>query len=171
MLTPRLPGGWDARLADDRLLAIYLNDHLGGSAAGRDRCRHAARRYRGSALGAFLAGLLAEIEEDRATLLRLIGRVGARPSKVKQALGVAAERVGRLKPNGTLGGHSPLTPFIELEALSLGVEGKRLLWEGLGGLADPRLSEFDFVELAERATAQRVGIERHRLAAGRNAFG
>ena len=158
-------------MADSRLLAIYLNDHLGGSAAGRARCRHAAQRYRGSELGEFLAGLLAEIEEDRATLLRLIARVGARPSRVKQALGVAVERVGRLKPNGQPGGRSPLTPFVELEALSLGVEGKRLLWEALDGLADPRLSEFDFVALGERATAQRAGIEQHRLATARNAFG
>ena len=158
-------------MANDRLLAIYLNDHLGGSTAGRDRCRHAARRYRGSELGAFLAGLTAEIEEDRATLLRLIARVGARPSKLKQALGGAAERLGRLKPNGRLVGRSPLTPLVELEALSLGVAGKRLLWEALDGLADPRLAEFDFVALEGRATAQRAGIERHRLAAARHAFG
>lgn len=158
-------------MADDRLLAIYLNDHLGGSVIGRDRCRNAARRYRGSELGAFLAGLLAEIEEDRATLLRVIARVGARPSKLTQALGVAVERVGRLKPNGQLVGHSPLTPLVELEVLSLGVEGKRLLWETLDELADPRLSELDFAALAERATAQRAGIEQQRLAAARNAFG
>jgi hypothetical protein len=158
-------------MANHRLLAVYLNDHLGGSTIARDRCRNAARRYRGSELGEFLGGLVAEIEKDRATLLRVIARVGARPSKLTQVLGAAVERLGRLKPNGQLVGHSPLTPLVELEAQSLGVEGKRLLWEALDRLADPRLSEFDFVALAERATAQRAGIEQHRLAAARTAFG
>jgi len=149
-------------MADNRLLGIYLNDHLGGSVLGRDRCRDAARRYRNSELGEFLTGLSIEIEEDRATLLRVIARAGARPSMVKQALGVVIERVGRVKP---------MTLLIELEALSLGVEGKRLLWEALARLTDPRLSEFDFVALAARAGAQRVEIEQRRLAAARSAFG
>jgi hypothetical protein len=157
-------------VADDRLLAIYLDDHLAGSVAGRDRCRHARDRNSGTELGHFLTELLREIEEDRATLVRVAERLGAQPSRLKQALVIAVERVGRLKPNGQLTGYSPLSRVIELEALSLGLEGKRLLWLALGALDDPRLAEFDLEALAERAAAQREGLEQHRLAAARTAF-
>lgn len=156
-------------MADDRLLGIYLNDHLAGSTTGRERCRHARDRDRGSELGAFLDRLLREIEEDRATLRRVMERVGAAESPVKVAVAVAVERASRLKPNGGLG-VSPLTRLVELEALSLGVEGKRLLWVALGELGDSRLAEFDFAALAERAREQRDGLERHRLAAARSAL-
>jgi hypothetical protein len=158
-------------VADDRLLAIYLDDHLAGSTTGRERCRHARDRSGGGELGAFLDRLLREIEEDRATLRRVMARVGAAESRLKLAAGVALERATRLKPNGRLVGDSPLSRLVELEALSLGVEGKRLLWVALGELGDPRLAEFDFTALAERARDQRDGLERHRLAAVRTALG
>jgi hypothetical protein len=158
-------------VADDRLLAIYLNDHLAGSTTGRERCRHARDRSRDGELGAFLDRLLREIEEDRTTLRRVMDRVGATPSPLKVVLGVGLERAARLKPNGRLTGESPLTRLVELEALSLGVEGKRLLWLALGRLDDRRLAEFDFAALAERAQGQRDGLERHRLAAARAALG
>ncbi|MBA2740943.1 MAG: hypothetical protein H0U46_02915 [Actinobacteria bacterium] len=157
-------------MANDRLLAIYLNDHLGGSAVAIQRCRYSAERSRGSALGEFLLRLSRDIEEDRETLLRVLGCIGAKPSSAKQAIGRIAERLGRLKPNGQLTGVSPLTPLVELEFLSLGVEGKCRLWVGLRELGDSRLAEFDFDALAERAVEQREGIEAQRLAAVRAAF-
>jgi hypothetical protein len=157
-------------MGSDRLLAIYLNDHLAGSAAARDRCRHARDRS-GGEIAAFLDRLLGEIEEDRATLRRVMARVRATPSSLKSGLAVAAERAARLKPNGQLLGDSPLSRLLELDALSLGVEGKRLLWVALGRLGDPRLAEFDFAALAERALAQRDGLEQHRLAAALVALG
>ncbi len=156
-------------MPDERLLAIYLNDHLGGSSIAVGRCRHTRDRNRGTELGTFLDRLLVEIEEDRATLERVMDRVGAARSRVKPLLGAMLELFGRLKPNGQLTGYSPLSRFLELEVLSIGVEGKRLLWLALGQLADPRLAEFDFGGLAERAQGQREGLEPHRIAAGRNA--
>ena len=172
-LIARFPRRWrgnDLLVADDRLLAIYLNDHLAGATIGRERCRHARERNRGGELGAFLDRLLREIEEDRATLRRVMERVAAAESPVKVAVAVAVERASRLKPNGGLGS-SPLTRLLELEALSLGVEGKRLLWIALGELGDARLAEFDFAALAERAREQRDGLERQRLAAARTVLG
>ncbi len=158
-------------VADDRLLGIYLNDHLGGSSIATGRCRHARDRNRGTDLGAFLERLLTEIGEDRATLERVMERVRVRHSKAKPLVAAVVERVGRLKPNGQLTGYSPLSRFLELEVLSIGVEGKRLLWLALDGLGDPRLTEFDFDALAQRAQAQREGLERHRLAAARSSIG
>ena len=59
-------------------------------------------------------------------------QLGVTPNPAKQAVAWAGEKAGRLKLNGELRGTSPLTPFVELEALSLGIEGKRLLWTGAG---------------------------------------
>jgi hypothetical protein len=162
--------GEDVAMAGDRLLGIYLNDHLAGSSALRDRCRAARDANSGSDLGAFLNDLLGEIIEDRRALLEVMAAVGVAPSAVKTTLARLAERLGRLKPNGQLTGYSPLSRFEELEALSLGVEGKRLLWIMLSELGDPRLARFDFAALTDRAERQRDGIEHHRRAAARTAF-
>jgi hypothetical protein len=53
----------------------------------------------------------------------------------------------------------------EIEVLSLGIEGKRLLWTALGEAAtsEPRLSGFDFASLTHRAQDQRDRLERFRL--------
>ncbi len=157
-------------MTGDRLLGIYLNDHLAGSSAARDRCRAARDANRGAELGSFLDELLGEIIEDRRTLLEVMAALGIAPSPLKTTLARLAERVGRLKLNGQLTGYSPLSRLEELEFLSLGIEGKRLLWIGLGGLGDARLTRFDFDALARRAEGQRDGIERHRPAAARLAF-
>jgi hypothetical protein len=71
---------------------------------------------------------------------------------VKVLLGWGAEKAGRLKLNGELLGYSPLSRLEELEALSLGVEGKLALWTALRRTHgdDPRLRGAEL-------TAPRVG--------------
>jgi hypothetical protein len=159
-----------SHLTGDRLLSIYLKDHLAGASAGADRCRAARDANRGSEVGAFLDELLGEIIDDRRTLLDVMTTIGIAPSPVKTKLARLVERVGRLKLNGRLTAYSPLSRVEDIEALSLGVEGKRLLWIVLGEVRDTRLAGFDFPALAERAEQQRDGIELHRRAAGRTAF-
>jgi len=53
----------------------------------------------------------------------------------------------------------------ELEVLSLGIEGKRMLWKVLGAPAssDGRLVGFDFAGLERRAESQRHRLEPFRL--------
>jgi hypothetical protein len=154
----------------NRLLGIYLNDHLAGATALRGRCRAARDANGGSELGAFLDELLGEIVEDRRTLLEVMTAAGIPRSPLKTTLARLAERVGRLKLNGQLTGYSPLSRLEDLEVLSAGAEGKRLLWIVLGELGDPRLAGFDFAALSSRAERQREGIERHRQAAAHTAF-
>jgi hypothetical protein len=158
-------------MADDRLLGIYLNDHLAGASALRDRCRAAREANSGSDVGAFLDGLLGEIVEDRRTLLEVMARLGVPPSPLKTGLARLAERLGRLKLNGQLTGYSPLSRLEELEVLSVGAEGKRLLWIALREMGDPRLAGVDFEALVRRAEQQREGIEQHRRDAAGTAFG
>jgi hypothetical protein len=101
-----------------------------------------------------------------------MSRVDARRSRFKPALAWSAEKVGRLKLNGQLTGYSPLSRLLELEGLTIGVTGKRALWQSLADLAarDERLAGFDFPALVRRADAQLEGLERHRRDAAAKAF-
>jgi hypothetical protein len=152
------------------LLATYLNDHLAGATAGVELSRRAAGANDGTELGTLLGRVGAEIEEDRTTLESVMDAVGAGRDRAKVTAAWVGEKVGRLKPNGQLTGYSPLSRVIELEGLSLGIEAKRLLWESLGSLSDPRLASFDFGALAERAARQREELESVRPAAASAAF-
>src|SRR5215210_1051121 len=81
------------------------------------------------------------------------------------------EKLGRLKVNGQLTGYSPLSRVVELEGLHIGITGKLAMWQVLRELFGERLESFDFGALIERAESQRDEVERHRLAAAREAFG
>ena len=150
-----------------RLLAIYLNDHFAGSTAGVALAQRCLANNERSELGTFLRGLVAEITDDRATLSQLMDELSIPRSRAKIAAALTAERVGRLKLNGRITSYSPLSRLVELEGLSVGIEGKRLLWLVLAQVAatDPRLSQHDLEALADRARTQRESLEPHRQAA------
>ena len=157
----------------DRLLEIYLADHLAASTAGLALARRSAESNAGTALGDALRRLSTEIEEDRRTLQTIVAELGCRESKAKDAVAWVGEKVGRLKLNGQLRGYSPLSRILELETLSVGVAGKLALWESLESVPSlrARLSAFDLDQLAERARRQRAEIEEHRINAARETFG
>jgi hypothetical protein len=148
------------------LLAIYLNDHLAGATAGRELARRSAASNRGSALGKFLADVAREIDEDRDALLTLMGELGVGTDRIKVLGGWAAEKLGRLKPNGRLFSYSPLSRMVELEGLALGVRGKLALWQALEVIQarEPRLASADLASLSQRAERQMSELERHRQA-------
>ncbi len=150
-----------------RLLSIYLNDHFAGSVAGVALARRCLSNNQRSELGTFLQGLVAEIADDQAALSQLMDELSMPRSKAKIAAAWTAERIGRLKLNGRFAGYSPLSRLVELEGLSVGIEGKRLLWLVLAQVreTDQRLLQRDFEALAERARTQREKLEPHRQAA------
>lgn len=152
------------------MLAIYLNDHLAGATAGLELVRRARGENADGELGAVLAKLEVEIADDREQLRQVMAAVGVGDDKLKVVAGWTVEKLGRLKLNGRLLGYSPLSRLVELEGLSLGIEGKAELWRMLAELADPRLADFDFAALATRADRQRAELESHRVAAGRVAL-
>ena len=157
----------------NRLLEIYLADHLAASTAGVALARRTAASNAGTALGEVLRRLAMEIAEDRRTLQRIVAELGYRESKPKNAVAWVGEKVGRLKLNGQLRGYSPLSRILELEALSVGVAGKLALWQSLQSVPalSERLSGVDLDQLAERARRQRVEIEEQRTNAARETFG
>ncbi|MDX6728518.1 MAG: transaldolase [Baekduia sp.] len=153
-----------------KYLGIYLNDHLAGSTGGLELTKRAAGEHQDTELGRFLSTLLDDIAEDRKVLESLMSGLGITPNPAKQAAAWAAEKAGRLKPNGEVRGTSPLTPLVELETLSLGVEGKRLMWLALSEVPDLPLSSERLAELVARAQQQREGVERYRREAARQAL-
>lgn len=157
---------------NDRLLSIYLNDHLAGATAGVELVRRAASSNAGTAYAEFLRSLQREIEEDKIALEELMETLGVRKDPIKPRAAWFAEKIGRLKFNGQLLGYSPLSRLLELEGLMLGVSGKLALWKGLKTLSDhdPRLAVADFDELIQRALAQRNDIEEQRQSAAEDAL-
>ncbi|HMI82094.1 MAG TPA: hypothetical protein VK480_09935 [Solirubrobacterales bacterium] len=156
----------------DRLLAIYLNDHLAGATLGVGLARRLRSSNRGDAeMGEPLARICAEIEADRETLLELMDRLEIGRDPVKPVLAWVAERLGRLKLNGQLRGYSPLSRVLELEVLSSGIGGKMQLWNALEQRFGEGLDGFDFHALAARADDQGRRVEDLHLAAAKRALG
>jgi hypothetical protein len=154
-----------------KYLATYLNDHLAGSTSGVELVRRAARENEGSELGAFLASLASEIEQDRETLKEIMAALGVGEDRLKVAAGWLMEKLGRLKPNAQLTGYSPLSPLVELEGLALGITGKLAMWRALLQIAGaPPLDAPRLQELAQRAERQAGDVERHRLEVARSAL-
>ena len=151
-----------------RLLAIYLNDHLGGSSGGLALVRRCRRSNAGTPLDRVLSDVEAEIEADQRTLETLMVRLGIARSRVKQTLGSIAEFAARVKSNGRLARYSPLSRVVELEALAAGIVTKRSLWRSLRAVADrhPGLDAAALDILIARATSQydRVITEHDRAA-------
>jgi hypothetical protein len=155
----------------DTYLEIYLNDHLGGSTSGIELAKRIHKRSEGTELGALMARLVEEIAQDRDTLREFMDLIDADPDKLKVAGGWITEKLGRLKLNGKLIGSSPLSGVLELEALSLGVEGKRSLWVALLETEAQRFGAERLRELIARAERQRSALEVHRCKAACAAFG
>src|SRR4051812_44992722 len=100
-----------------RYLTIYLQDHRAGAEAGvrlAQRCRDHAPN---PATEAVLSEIVTEIDEDRRELATTMAGLGIDPSSVKHVVGLAAERLGRLKLNGRAVRTSPLSLLVELEGL------------------------------------------------------
>ncbi|MDQ0378965.1 hypothetical protein [Amycolatopsis thermophila] len=156
----------------DGYLAIYLNDQLALGVGWRELARRAAGNNRGTAAGEALDHVATEIAEDVGTFRSIMDRLGVRQNPLKTAAAFGAERIARIKPNGRLLSYSPLSRFLELEVLTMGIDGKKQLWTTLrdqAGLAE-RLPDVNFDALIERAAGQRALLEPHRAQAGTEAF-
>jgi hypothetical protein len=147
-------------------LATYLNDHLAGSVVALELMEHLERAHEGAPVATFLAGLRAEIAADRDELERIIERLGVRESLPRQAAAWFAEKIARLKLQLDTTAAGPMGLFEGLEVLSLGIEGKRSLWQALSTIAGgaPALEGMDYGRLIERAAEQRRQVEAERLA-------
>ena len=145
------------------LLATYLNDHLAGATGGLELFRHAA----GAQHSPQLERITQEIAEDRQSLLAILRALDVPVDRLKVAAGWVGEKAMRLKPNGSLLHRSPLDAVVELESMTLGVQGKAAGWRVLRALADtePALDGVALDRLIERADRQVSELEQLRMAA------
>lgn len=134
------------------LLAIYLQDHETGATAEVRRFHRVAQTHSDTSVRAVVQRLADEAEADHAELADIMGTLGYQPSEAKDLAAVVGEAVGALKPNGRVTSRSPLTDVVELEALTLAVVGKRLIWELL---------------LQRPVTARAIGVARLERLLGR----
>jgi hypothetical protein len=144
-------------------LAIYLHDHLAGSSFAVELLENLSSEYAGSPSGDVARELLEEVLIDRKTLEQLIAQVGKANPDLYDALGWIGERVSRIKlkqddPAG-------IGAFEAFETISLGILGKRALWEALRVRqnADSRIAGHDYDALIGRAEQQFHKANQYRL--------
>jgi hypothetical protein len=156
----------------DKLLRIYLQDHLAGSTGGVELARRARGANRGTTYGDALSNLADDIEADRRALEEIMDDLGFGADRAKNVAFWAAEKAGRLKLNGQLTGYSPLSRLVELEGLITGVNGKLSLWRSLLDIApqERRLDADRLGHLVERGQEQLGTLEGLRERAAREAL-
>jgi len=151
-------------------LERYLNDHLAGAAGALGLVEDLSRRE--DLDGAFFRDLHEEIFADRELLVQLMNLANLRENSLLQLAGNVTGKVGRLKLMWEGIHPGELGLFEALEMLSLGIQGKRLLWYALAEVAGdfPAWAEVDFAALAGRAKTQRDKVEDKRRAVARQAL-
>ena len=141
-------------------LRTYLHDHLAGAQSALRLLKDLRSLHAGDEIGALASELHGEVSADRATLRKIGKRVGVRRSVIKETAGWIAAQL--LRPKSETASADGLGTYQKLEVLSLGIEGKKMLWNTLANTAriDRRLTGFDFAGLSERATVQRDKVDR-----------
>jgi hypothetical protein len=153
-------------------LATYLNDHLAGSVVALELLEHLESSYAGTPLESFFKDLTVEITADREKLEGLMSQLEITESRPRKASAWLTEKVTALKLLLDDPADGDLRLFESLEALSLGIEGKRGLWLALAAVSErsPQMRLLDYPELIGRAEAQRRKVEEKRIETAKRAL-
>ncbi len=152
-------------------VSTYTNDHLGGSAGALDLLATLRGHAHTAQFERVLDGVTADIEEDRDALIEIMQRLGVEPGVVKQAGARVGEKLMRAKSSNVVTGDEDLSRLLELEALCIGIAGKRAGWLALQAADRSELADVDFDRLLARADNQRERLEPYRLDAAAAALG
>jgi hypothetical protein len=149
---------------DEQRFAGYLNDHLGGSEAALKITERLVQQHGDDEVGTYARTLRAEIEEGQAAIRTALDLVGHEASVLTRSVGVVGGMLMWLRDAAPIG--SAPTLLEDLEALAIGVWGKRLLWGTIARAAvhDPRFAVLDADRLAEQAEAEERELLRLRTA-------
>ncbi len=158
-------------MANDHI-AIYLNDHLAGSVVAVELMEDLEAAYAEKPIAAFIAGLRAEVEADVEELKRIMSSLEISESRTRKASAWLTEKLTELKLRLDDPAHGDLRLFESLEALSLGIAGKKSLWLALSAAAEitPALRIADYDRLKQRAVDQRHRVEGRRLEVAQSAL-
>ncbi|HSS21259.1 MAG TPA: hypothetical protein VLL54_14390 [Pyrinomonadaceae bacterium] len=156
----------------DEHLSTYLNDHLAGSVVALELLDNLLTTYSEADLSTFFQELHADIAADRDELQRLMKQLDIGESRTRKASAWMTEKMTELKLRFDDPKSGPLRLFESLEALSLGIEGKRSLWITLSAVAEQATSLriLDYERLTQRAEEQRDRVEKLRIATAREAL-
>jgi len=153
-------------------LTNYLNDHLAGSVGALELLDRLIETYQGKPVANFLQKLRGDIHDDQEQLKELIQKLGVEESAVRKAGAWIAEKLSRarIQLDESTGGETGL--FLALEALILGITGKRSLWRALQAASRtmPQLARLDYTGLEKRAIEQCERVEAKRLEIARTVF-
>ncbi len=153
-------------------LTAYMKDHFAGSVAAVELLNHLVSSHRGKRHEQFFVRLREEVREDQEVLHRLLQDLDASGGALRNTTAFVSEKLARIKLMLEDPAGGQLARFEKLEALALGIEGKRALWHALLAVAEeiPALGKVDFAKLDQRADDQRKRVEARRLEAAREAF-
>jgi len=153
-------------------LSDYLNDHLAGSVGALELMDRLIETYDGKPLERFFRDLRQDIESDQAQLKDLMQKLGVGESTVRKAGAWLAEKLSRSKIDLEKESQDEAGLFLALEALILGITGKRSLWRALhaASRAVPALARVDYSGLKKRAIEQCERVEARRLEVARTVF-
>jgi hypothetical protein len=140
-------------------LSVYLNDALTSETVAVDLVGQAITENKGTPLGAFLTLLSWELEEDRDSLVQLMGDLGVHRKHVGVAVARLAEKLAHMRHRGS----DPLNRLLELESLHLRIDEKLDLWNALRAGIGARIEGVDVDELIHRTERQAEELERRRL--------
>ncbi len=154
-------------------LGIYLNDHLAGSVAAIELLTALEKAHQGTELAGTLGELRADITSDQRELKALMEAINVSAGGARQAVAWVAEKCTRMKLALDDAGDGSLRLLECIEAVALGIEGKRALCAALRVAATehPKLGTFDADRIERRTIEQRATAERVRLQAVKSAFG
>jgi hypothetical protein len=144
-----------------RALIAYLRDHLSGADVAIRVVRRLGSTNRGTEDGTLFRRLSKEFEEDHSVVRTLLTHLGASGRSIKRAAGFASGAVLSVPAGGEPGDLSLLRT---LEALAIGVQGKRCMWRALQNLrtVPPSIDGMTFAELEAKAIRQWEAIEGRR---------
>jgi len=153
-------------------LERYLNDHLAGASGAILMIGHLVETLEKPQAVDFFRKLKTDVEGDRRLLEQLLATAGGKSSEVLKSTGRLTFRLGFLKLLWEGFKPGELGVFEALEMLSLGVQGKRLLWVTLQDVAGwyPEWEKFNFADLESEAIRQRDGVEFWRIESARDTF-
>lgn len=161
------------RVRNHGLLSVYVNDHLMAATGGIELVGRMLGTHRGDRFEGRLETLLGELREEKAAHLAMAAELGIPVRQYKQLASWVGEKVGRLKPNGHLLTHSPLSDLVEFEFLATAVLAKRAGFETLREIAEvePRLDAELLDRLIQQAERQHGWLAEARREVAAEVFG
>ena len=153
-------------------LSDYLNDHLAGSVGALEMLDRMIEMLAEKPLERFFRELRDEIHQDQEQLRELMQKLGIAESSTRKAGAWIAEKLTRPKIDVADGSMEDIGVFLGLEALLLGITGKRSLWRALQAASRtvPALARLDYAGLEQRAIDQCERVEARRLEMARAVF-